>query len=208
MVKIILISMIKNEEKIIERCILSAIPIIDAVCITDTGSTDNTVNKVNDLFNKLNITGKVFVDEWKNFGYNRNNSFINCVTYCKELGWDLNETYGLLVDADMKLVVKNFNKNILNSNGYKIIQDNSSIEYYNTRFLKMSIEWKCVGVTHEYWDGSETDSLGKDLIYIDDIGDGGCKSDKIQRDINLLEQGIIDEPTNVRYYFYPRFWTL
>jgi hypothetical protein len=37
MVKIILISMIKNEEKIIERCISSVLPIVDAICVTDTG---------------------------------------------------------------------------------------------------------------------------------------------------------------------------
>jgi tetratricopeptide (TPR) repeat protein len=66
----------------------------------------------------------------------------------------------------------------------------------------MSIEWKCVGVTHEYWDGSGTDILNKDVVYINDIGDGGSKSDKIPIDIRLLEQGIIDEPNNVRYYFY------
>ena len=42
MVKIILISMIKNEEKIIERCITSVLSICDAICITDTGSSDNT----------------------------------------------------------------------------------------------------------------------------------------------------------------------
>ena len=32
-----------------------------------------------------------------------------------------------------------------------------------------------------------------------DVGDGGCKSDKISRDIRLLEQGIKDEPTNCRW---------
>ena len=202
MAKIILISMIKNEEKIIERCISSVLPIIDAICVTDTGSTDSTVDKVNNLITTSNIVGKVYIDEWKNFGFNRNNSFLNAVAYCKELGWDLNETYGLLIDADMQLVVKNFDKSMLTSNGYKIIQENTALEYYNTRFIKMSIEWKCVGVTHEYWDGSGTDILNKDIVYINDIGDGGSKGDKIPRDIRLLEQGILDEPENVRYYFY------
>ncbi len=35
-----------------------------------------------------------------------------------------------------------------------------------------------------------------------DIGDGGCKDDKADRDIRLLTKGIEDEPNNVRYYFY------
>lgn len=194
--------MIKNEEAIIERSILSVLPIIDGICITDTGSTDNTINKVNDIINKLNITGKVFIDEWKNFGYNRNNSFLNSVEYCKELGWNLNETYGLVIDADMKVIVNNFDKNSLIKDGYEILQESSNLEYYNIRLIKMSIPWNCIGVTHEHWEGSETEQLSKNNIYIDDIGDGGSKSDKILRDIYLLEQGIIDEPTNTRYHFY------
>lgn len=202
MVKVILISMIKNEEKIIERCIQSALPVLDAICITDTGSTDDTVNKVSHFIQNLKIPGKVYSDEWKDFCYNRNNSFLNAVKYCKELEWDLNTTYGLLLDADMELVVLNFDKNTLTKNGYNIIQDNNFLQYHNTRFVKLGHNWKCIGVTHEYWDGGDTDQIAKELIYINDVGDGGCKSDKTERDIRLLEQGIKDEPDNIRYYFY------
>jgi hypothetical protein len=202
MVKIILISMIKNEERIIERCIMNALPILDAVCVSDTGSTDNTINKVNTVFSKINIPGKIYNDEWKNFGHNRSQAFLNTVDYCKELGWDLNQTYGLLLDGDMELVVKKFDKNSLNQNGYRMLQSSGHIEYYNIRFVKLGFPWKCTGVTHEYWDGDQGGQLNKDSIYINDVGDGGCKSDKFQRDIRLLENGIKEEPNNVRYYFY------
>ena len=102
----------------------------------------------------------------------------------------------------MKLVIINFNKNELILDGYNIIQDNSSLEYYNTRFLKMSFDWKCIGVTHEYWNNKNPGIITKDKIYINDIGDGGCKNDKITRDIKLLEDGLLNEPLNSRYYFY------
>ena len=200
--KIILVSIIKNEEKIIERCLSSILGLIDGICITDTGSTDNTVSIVNDFFKELKIPGKLYHDNWENFGHNRTNSFLNAQQYCKELNWDLDKTYGLLLDADMKLIINNFNKNELNMNGYNIIQSSSKLEYYNTRFVKMSYNWKCIGVTHEYWNGDNLGLLSKDKIYIDDIGDGGSKSNKISRDIKLLEQGIKDEPNNGRYYFY------
>jgi hypothetical protein len=194
--------MIKNEEKIIERCLQNALLVTDAICITDTGSTDNTCSKVEEIFKTLNIPTKLYQDTWKNFGHNRSNSFNNTVDFCKELGWDLSTTYGLLLDGDMVLKPINFNKNILTANGYKIIQKNSSLEYYNTRLIKLGHSWRCMGVTHEYWDGSSTEALSKDMIYIDDIGDGGAKHDKFDRDIRLLTQGLIDEPTNVRYVFY------
>ena len=202
MTRLVLISMIKNEEKIIERCFKNILPIIDAICVTDTGSTDNTVSIVNNFFDDKKIPGKVYLDTFKNFGYNRTNSFLNAVDYCKELEWDLNDTYGILIDADMEVVIKNFDKSKLNNNGYKIIQETPHLEYYNLRFVKMSVKWRCVGVTHEYWDGSHSENLGKDLIYINDVGDGGCKSDKLPRDARLLEEGINEEPNNVRYHFY------
>jgi len=202
MTKIVLISIIKNEEKIIERCITSVLSVCDGICITDTGSTDNTCNIVENVFLNKNITGKLYHDEWKNFGHNRTNAFKNAQKYCQELGWNLETTYGLLLDADMKLEIKNFNKNILKENGYKIIQQNHNLEYYNVRFIKLSFNWRCVGVTHEYWDGSPSSSLSKDIIYINDIGDGGSKNDKFERDIRLLTKGLEDEPNNIRYVFY------
>jgi glycosyltransferase involved in cell wall biosynthesis len=200
--KIILISMIKNEEIIIERCLDSILNLVDGICITDTGSTDNTVSIINEYSKKINIPLKLYQDEWKNFGHNRSNSFLNALEFCKELNWDLNKTYGILLDADMKLVIGKFDKNELNMIGYNIIQSNSNLDYYNTRLIRMDYNWKCIGVTHEYWNGENKKSLNKDVIYINDVGDGGCKSDKISRDIRLLEQGIKDEPNNCRYYFY------
>jgi hypothetical protein len=200
--KIILVSIIKNEEKIINRCLTSILSLVDGICITDTGSTDNTVSIVNDFFKKIDIPGKLYHDEWKNFGHNRSNSFLNALEYCKELNWDLSKTYGLLLDADMKLVINNFDKNDMNLIGYNIIQSSPCLDYYNTRFIRMDFNWKCIGVTHEYWNGDNLGLLNKDKIYIDDVGDGGSKSDKISRDIRLLELGIKDEPNNGRYYFY------
>ena len=39
-------------------------------------------------------------------------------------------------------------------------------------------------------------------LVIEDIGDGGAKSDKFERDVRLLLQGLEEEPGNVRYMFY------
>jgi len=59
--------MIKNEEKIIERCLKNAMSICDAICVTDTGSTDNTCNKVEEIFKTLQVPCKLYHDTWKNF---------------------------------------------------------------------------------------------------------------------------------------------
>lgn len=204
--KIILASMIKNEEKIIRRCVDSVLNICDAICINDTGSTDNTIQVVNDMaidLNNKNVPCKLYQNPFVDFGKSRTTSYNNTVEFCSELGWDSDNTWGLLIDADMKLIVEpKFNKQTMHHNGYKIIQDTGDLDYHNTRFIKLNGSWKCVGVTHEYWDGPDLGDLTKDTIFIRDIGDGGCKDDKFARDMRLLIKGIEDEPNNGRYHFY------
>jgi tetratricopeptide (TPR) repeat protein len=204
--KIILVSIVKNEEHIIRRCIESAIPILDGICITDTGSTDNTISVIKNFAIEKSIPCKVYNDKWKNFGYNRTNSFKNAQEFTTELGWDLNTTYGLLLDADMKLVVgKDFNKNEITIDQFQIIQESYTLSYYNKRIIRLNINWVCVGVTHEYWQSPQNtikNKLTKNKLYIDDIGDGGSKKEKFNRDIKLLVDGIKEEPKNKRYHFY------
>ncbi len=204
--KLIYLSMIKNESRIIRRSIEAALPIVDAICICDTGSTDNTLEVLEETYKSISIPAKTYSGDayaWRNFGHNRSLSFQCAVDMCKSLGWDPEHTYAVLLDADMRLKPQpKFTKQILTAIGYKIIQKSGSLEYYNTRFVKLSHPWKCVGVTHEYWDGGNTDTLTQDVVFIDDVGDGGCKADKFERDVRLLEQGLKDEPNNPRYLFY------
>jgi hypothetical protein len=194
-----LILMIKNEEKILRRCLESVENLVDYFCITDTGSTDKSVAIAEDFLQTHK--GRVFKDEWKNFGHNRSLSFSNTQEYLKSLNCDLNSIYGLLIDADMVFMQGTLQEQTLDAIGYKFIQANGNLEYYNTRLVRMDFSWKCLGVTHEYWDG-ETESISKDICYIQDHNDGGCKSDKFQRDEILLLKGLEDEPKNVRYMFY------
>lgn len=203
--RVILLSMIKNESKIIQRLIQSCIPFVDAVCIVDTGSTDNTVQILNDFIPTISVPGKIFAGSehtWKNFGHNRSLSFKACVQQAQELGQNLEDTYALAMDADMELVPGTLQKAELTSNGQKIIQKSHTLEYQNSRFLRLSHPWVCTGVTHEQWDGGATDTLSKEQIQISDIGDGGCKADKFERDVRLLTEGLKESPGNPRQLFY------
>ncbi len=203
--KICVNMIVKNESRIIQRCLHSLSNIIDYIVITDTGSTDNTKELIESYINESGKKGKVYEHEWKNFGYNRTNSINNAKEYLKEINEDLSKVYLLFVDADMKLVIRpSFNKQMLSLMQVgQIVQKNPTLEYYNTRICRADIPITCVGVTHEYYDTPPPFKNVKfEHIYIDDIGDGGAKADKFERDIKLLEQGLIDEPNNVRYFFY------
>ena len=203
--KLVLVMIVKNESKIIERCLSSIQSICDAVVISDTGSTDHTIQLINDFLTKNSIPGKVYSDEWKHFGYNRTKSLTNAQEWLDEQKYDKKDTYLLTIDADMLFrITPEFDKNQLTKyDSWTIQQKNPNLTYYNKRLFRSSLKYRCIGVTHEYWgcDDQQTESK-MDSIYIDDIGDGGSKSDKYERDIRLLTQGLIDEPNNERYYFY------
>jgi len=197
--KLVLILMVRNESKILRRCLDALVGIVDGFCIHDTGSTDTTREIAQEFLQ--HHSGSLTTSEWKNFGYNRTRSFEAAKEYAESMKWDLKETYGLLLDADMVFVPGTLKEQTLTELGYSIIQVNGNLEYPNCRLVRMEYDWKCIGVTHEYWDGSTKD-LPKSVAYIEDKNDGGCKSDKFERDKNLLEKGLEYEPTNVRYMFY------
>jgi glycosyltransferase involved in cell wall biosynthesis len=188
---------VKNESKIITRLFDSVLSIIDCYCICDTGSTDNTVQIITDYFNSKNIPGKVVFEPFKNFAHNRTFSLHSCVGM---------SDYVLLLDADMVLQVNNFNKSILNiADSFRILQGNDSFFYQNMRIVRNNGLYKYLGVTHEYIDTPSKNTvcdIAKDILFINDIGDGGAKSDKYERDIRLLTEGLKEEPNNQRYYFY------
>jgi len=200
---IILLLMIKNESKIIERCIGRALEHVDAVCILDTGSTDNTVEVCRQFLSSCGKPFKISVEPFKNFGYNRTISFQKAQELCKELEWDATKTYAMAVDADM--IIKpspTFKDFKMTAPGYTVIQQNPNLKYYNNRFMQCSYDWKCIGVTHEYWSGDPTEKIPYDVFYIDDINDGGCKADKYERDVRLLTEDVKKDPNNGRTHFY------
>jgi tetratricopeptide (TPR) repeat protein len=207
--KIVALLMIKNESRIIKRCIEHLRAVADAFYFYDTGSTDNTIECIKEAFDivsasEMSCPYEVGGTPFINFGASRTASFKGCVEWVRDgLGWDLDTVYALAVDADMNLVVgPQFSKETLTSTGYSLIQKNPSIEYYNMRLLRLSYPWTCVGATHEYWSGEGTGKLGKDYLYIDDRNDGGCKADKFERDERLLRAELEAEPTNPRTHFY------
>ena len=189
---------VKNESKIITRLFDSISKIIDCYCICDTGSTDNTIELITEYFNSKKIPGKVVSEPFKNFCYNRNFALQSCVGM---------SDFVLLMDADMGLDIKTFDKKVLNrSDSFYILQGNDSFYYQNMRIVKNNGLYKYIGVTHEYIDtppNNKLERISKDELFIRDFGDGGSKHDKFERDIRLLLDGIRDEPQNSpRYYFY------
>jgi glycosyltransferase involved in cell wall biosynthesis len=210
--KICLCMIVKNESKIIERCLNSAKSILDFVSICDTGSNDGTPELIEKWCSDNNIPGTVHFAAFKNFGFNRTLS----ISMAQETYPEAD--YILLLDADMILEVEHpFDKSDLDKDQYLTPQYLGQIKFWLTRLLKASLPWRSVGVTHEYWDidrskldtgpYSHIDTKGKlNNLVINDQQDGGSRTDKFERDKRLLLEGIQDPLTSpdlkVRYMFY------
>ncbi|MDQ6472541.1 glycosyltransferase family 2 protein [Flavobacterium sp. LHD-80] len=204
MAKILLNMIVKNEAKIISRLLNSVETTIDALVICDTGSSDNTVEIIEDWAKSKGILYKVVQDQWVNFGFNRTNAVYYAKEYLINTDNKLEDWYLLFLDADMQLMVDSlFDKNKLNHPAYSIMQcHDNSFEYSNVRLVRADVEMKYMAPTHEYlYIGDLQDTILSSLK-INDIGDGGAKVDKYERDIKLLKEALKTEPENPRYLFY------
>lgn len=194
--KIILNCIVKNEEKVIERMLNSVINIIDYFIIIDTGSTDNTIKIIMDFFSKYNIKGLIKKSVFENFEKNRNEALNLCYSN-KDVG-----NYILLLDADMILETNKFCKDYLTEDCYTIVQEDETFSYRNTRIIKNNSKYYYKGYTHEVLITPPASNLDYQRIRIIDKQDGGCKQNKLERDIKLLKQAINEFPNEIRNYFY------
>lgn len=207
MPRIILLTMVKNESRIIQRLLDSVLGRVDGVVVCDTGSTDNTVELANAWIEAKAVPGKVYQYSFTNFGKSRTDSFLRAQEWVSTVGWDARDTWALLLDGDM-LLADPVNLEALAAEpseiaGVSLKQVNGDMVYSNVRLVRCSEPWICKGGTHEAWtcpDGKRVSNY--DSPTLKDYNDGGCKSDKYTRDVRLLLEDIMANPTEARSYFY------
>ena len=89
---------VKNEAKLIRRCLDSVRPLIDFAAIDDTGSTDGTQDIIRRWLLEHKIEGHVWRADWKDFASNRNSALANLKNY-PEID------YAFMIDADDQLAI-------------------------------------------------------------------------------------------------------
>ena len=185
---------VKDEAANIERCIASMAPVISSWVICDTGSTDDTPERVERFFAERGIPGELHRFAFENFGQARNEALDRCRR--SSLTFD----YVLLADADMELVVEDPHfASRLSATAYAVQQRNA-ISYDNVRLLRRDSQARYVGVTHEYLDVAHTELLTE--IWFVDHASGANRVGKFERDAAWLEAELVDDPDNARSVFY------
>lgn len=193
--KICLNMIVKNESKIITRCLASVKPIIDYWVIVDTGSSDGTQKIIQEFLK--DIPGELHEREWKNFAYNRNQVL------------DLSKgkaEYILLMDADEILEFSSeFNNFPLQMDSYSCIIHDAGSQYDRTLLIKENLGWRWHGVLHEYVSSEQAKTTGRlNGVKKNSNREGARSADplKYQKDIQILEAALKEDPHNSRYVFY------
>lgn len=198
--KICLNMIVKNEEARIVRALASCAQFIDCYAIVDTGSSDRTKAVIREFFEKHEIPGHITDAPFEDWSQARNAALSFARQYAP------NWTHCLLMDADMELVVKDWDKfqQIVgaSTSAVDMEQRAGTLHYLNRRLVAARATGWYRGVTHEYLDIPGDAVIPNAVAYFIDHADGANRPDKYKRDIALLLKGIQEEPNNERYYFY------
>lgn len=188
---ICLCMIVKNEARVIERCLAAVRPFVDAWMIDDTGSTDGTQDLVRRALDGL--PGQLHEVPWQDFGHNRTLNIRRARGSCD---------YLLLIDADMVVRAEGFEPGALTADAY-MLRHAGQVEYRIKRLVRSSLPWRYEGVTHEYLTADRQHTTADlDALVIDHRADGGSRADKFTRDAALLSADLERDPDNARTVFY------
>lgn len=188
---------VKNESRVIERCLASVKPIIDYWIIVDTGSTDGTQETIREFLK--DIPGELHEFPWVDFAHNRNQA----LALSKGKG-----DYLLFIDADEQLVFQEpFTLPILDKDYYFFsVRQPSGINYCREELVQNNLDWKWVGPIHETLESPQAKSCAilPGVINLSITEDGYRSQDeqKYLKDAAILEEAIKKEPQNSRFAFY------
>lgn len=138
--RITLFMIVKNESKVIRRCLESVKPFISSWVIVDTGSTDNTRSIIHEVM--AGIPGAVHDSKWVGFAHNRSESVKFAQVYESD--------YLFTLDAD-EWVSGDFSK--LTKNGplahAVMIDTGNGNPLPRTVLFKSGLPWSYQGDFHE-----------------------------------------------------------
>lgn len=192
---VVLCMIVKNETKVLSRCLLSVLPHITHWCVVDTGSTDGTQDLVRAFLHGL--PGELLEQPWVSEDVNRNQA----LEAARKLG-----DYVLWIDADEVLQAdEGFTWPELTADAYDITVRYGSTSYARVQLLKSSLPWTWHGRVHPYLEatGSTAPVLMPGVCTIPyPEGASWADPDKYKKHVALLEQDVREHPDNARFRYY------
>lgn len=214
---------VRNEAKVLQRCLGAARPFVDRAVIVDTGSTDDTMAIATRTLKQLELPGLVIPSDWKGFGPSRTEAFkharefVQCVPEIpsrrratstpqrtrrlpkpttRPVSSDkLEDWYAVVVDADE--LMSGSLPSAMSADAYGVWMQINNVRYKSVRVFRLDHVWRYVGVLHEF---PTTDAQWQDemmeTLTIDPTRQDGARSndpDKYANDATVLEKAFNDE---------------
>jgi glycosyltransferase involved in cell wall biosynthesis len=198
---------VKNESRVITRCLESVRTLVDYVLIEDTGSTDGTQQLIAEWLKRADMPGLVIEEPWRNFAYNRSH------VLAKLRGVE-GLDYALIIDADDQLMLDEGTdpvafKAAMRDDLYDVQIRHNGSRFYRPQLCANKLPFYFKAVVHEYLEVpagpiSRSAAVG---LYIE-TGSGGARSQnpkKYQDDAAILANALRTETDPFlisRYTFY------
>lgn len=195
---------VKNEARVIARCLESVAPHVDHIIVNDTGSTDDTPAIVAATVAARNKPLTLLQTEWT--GYQPARQLL--IDTARALDPD---GYVLHLDADEELDVGDDDEAIfcLDQPGYMLPVMLNDFEVWQTRIMRLSDPWEMTGALHEIplLNGANASHrLWWTIINHNDGAQGGAPMEDVRaryaRDADHFAQLLADNPTDSRAAYY------
>jgi glycosyltransferase involved in cell wall biosynthesis len=196
MPRVCLNMIVRDESAVIGRCLASVRAHVDHWVIVDTGSVDDTRERVHRAMD--GVPGELFERPWRDFGHNR--------TEALELARDRAD-YLLFIDADETLGADPAAPSLqaLTHDAYSIEARYAELRYDRVSLVSTRLPWRWEGVLHEWLEaGRPVEQPRVPGFWIEVRSEGARSRDprKFEKDAAVLEEAVRREPSNARYVFY------
>jgi predicted O-methyltransferase YrrM len=192
---------VKNEGAVIERCLKAVLPYIDSWCIVDTGSTDDTKEKIARILGDL--PGELHERPWIDFAHNRTEA----IGIAQD--WKGDADYLLFLDADDVWTAQaGFEFPELEGDAYYVKLQLGDLSYRRVVLARADLPWRYDNAVHEAINcGQAFVGTTLERVRIDCRQDGARRAEivpaeKYAADAAALEAVVAAEPGNLRAMFY------
>lgn len=207
-IKLVLTQIMKNESHVAKRMLDSIKGFADAICIVDTGSTDDSIEVVKKWGEDNGVETHVFEREFDDFEKSRNFSFDKAreIFLSKNDG---NTYYNFWLDFDEQLIIDDsFKKSSLNKDLYMFNTYINQMKYTRNEMCRLDKPFRFYGPIHEFIicdDKSITSAIldGVKVIVKTDGGSWkGNIAEKYHSHSQVLEKYINNDRSDPRWIFY------
>ena len=195
-----LVMIVKDEEAVLERALLSVLPYISTYVIVDTGSTDGTKDVIRRCL--ADLSGQILDRPWTNFGVNRSEALALC---------DGRMDWALMLDADDNMAGPVPPSDLWahsTADGFALRIQHGAIWHQRIQIFRTGIGWAYEGVVHESPVCRSKDKTTVVMLppetYMVTRCEGARSRDplKYQKDAALIEAELAKKPGNPRLLFY------